>query len=105
MLYLLVTAANYDPDARLSIMGNFKNCNYYFNHFKFKHMKKLCCNPLLFLVAIFVFTSCNNPSTTTATTTTGNSADSASKANIDKTKAVYKAIESGDLSKLGDIID
>ncbi len=69
-------------------------------------MKKNHLNTLLALSIVVAFTACTNNSTNNSTMEMAPSAqDSAGKANIEKTKTIYNYIESGDLSKLGDIID
>ena len=59
-------------------------------------MKKIIS---IFAVTLFCF-SCNNEKTSNATTATSDAA----KKNLDASNTIVKAIESGDVSKLGDYI-
>ena len=69
-------------------------------------MKKVTLNLLIIFVAAALFSACNNPTTnTTNVMASSSSMDSITKSYKEKTQAVYDAIQSGDLSKLGDEID
>jgi len=69
-------------------------------------MKKVTLNLLIIFIAAALFSACNNPTTnTTNVMASSSSMDSIAKSYKEKTQAVYTAIQSGDLSKLGDIID
>lgn len=71
-------------------------------------MKKVTLSLLILFAGILSFTACNTPSTTNNTTNVimpNSNTDSITKSYKEKTQAVYDAIQSGDLSKLGDIID